>query len=98
MQKIATLFIIALFFCKASCTKNDTVKARVVRDCSGTYLRMNDKDYQVCNLSKVDPFADQAIVSVYYRRLSQCTGEASQVPVCYLLHKNEGWIEVIEIH
>ena len=69
----------------------------VVRDCTGTYLQKDGKDYQVCNLEKVQAFAAGQSVTVSYKKLSVCKGSAADAIVCLMLHANEGWIEVVDI-
>lgn len=71
-------------------------KATINRDCTGTYLEINNKDYFVCNSSIVSSFADGSKIRVKYRSLSVC--EADNTPsVCELYHKHYGRIEITEI-
>jgi len=70
----------------------------VERDCTGTYLRLNGKDYHVCNLEKVSEFPDGVSVKAAFERIDICTGSAmDDAIVCDMLHQNEGWIEVKNI-
>ncbi len=97
MKKIfylfATIFLLTLY----SCTTEKGRAATVVIDCSGTYLKVDDKDYHVCNLEKVASFSNGAAVSVRFKNLTECNGSANDAVICYMLHENEGWIEVEEI-
>ncbi|MES2398151.1 MAG: hypothetical protein V4549_19205 [Bacteroidota bacterium] len=84
-----TITLLTLVACKK--VKNETMT--VVRDCTGTYLRFNEKDYNVCNLEKVSSFPDGVSVTATFRKIKNCTSRA----VCLIFHKNEGWIHVEKI-
>lgn len=81
----------------AGCKKGSPKNAIVYRDCTGTYLRITGKDYQVCNLEKVAPFRDGAAVTASFKNIATCNGSAKDAIVCMMLHANEGWIEVTDI-
>jgi len=93
MKKIifiaTTITLLTLIACKK--VKNETMT--VVRDCSGTYLHFNGKDYNVCNLEKVSSFSDGASVIATFRKIKNCTSGV----VCLIYHENEGWIHVEKI-
>lgn len=92
------LFICLILTCIfSSCCKHDETLATVVCDCTGTYLRISSQDYHVCNLEKVNSFADGASVKVSYTKISVCTGSANEDIVCQMVHGNEGWITVNSI-
>ena len=99
-MKKTLLAAAALVTLAVSCKKQDSdmQTVTVVRDCTGTYLRYQEKDYQVCNLEKLNSYADGAVVLANFRKISQCTGSANDAVVCYMLHPNEGWIEVEKIN
>jgi len=97
MKKI--LFITAVScFLLTSCSKAIHKNAFVVRDCTGTYLRIEGKDYHVCNLEKVRGIPDGTAVAVSYKKLDECHGSAKEEIVCMLLRASEGWIEVKDIN
>lgn len=89
------MFVFSLSSCREE--KKDFVKVTVIRDCTGTYLRWNNKDYHVCNLEKSASFADGASAMASFKKIGACTGSANDQIVCYMLHANEGWIEVEDI-
>lgn len=91
------LFLLVLTTLFPGCKKERNQSVTVERDCTGTYLRLNGKDYQVCNLDKVAPFSDGATVTATFRKIKKCNGLAEDAIVCYMLHTNEGWIEVDKI-
>ena len=91
---ILTLLLTLTFF---SCKKDVTKNATVVKDCTGTYMRSNGKDYKVCNIEKVASFQNGTTVSVSFKELKDCEGSGKIVPTCYMLHEFESWIEIENI-
>lgn len=92
------LIFAALLICTAaSCKKQDLESITVVKDCTGTYLRYEGKDYQVCNIEKLMSYSDGEMVHANFRKIEKCNGTAMDVIVCFMLHPNEGWIEVERI-
>lgn len=96
--------LIAILF-TAACSKETvnregllTRQATIVKDCTGTYLRMNEKDYQVCNLEAASSIPNGTKVTATFRYLAQCKGSAADAIVCMMYHENEGWIEVAELN
>jgi hypothetical protein len=89
------LFAILLTFlsCKKECNKSMTV----VKDCTGTYLRTDGKDYHVCNSDKLESYSNGTEVRATFKKTDKCTGPANDAPVCYMLHENEGWVDVVKI-
>ncbi len=92
-----TLFVLFLTILLAGCKKEINKIVTVVRDCTGTYLRFDGKDYQVCNLEKVSSFSDGSIVTATFKSINVCNGPAKDSVVCLMIHHNEGWIEVEKI-
>lgn len=79
-----------------SCTK-EYKTAKVVRDCTGTYLQITGKDYHVCNIEKTNSYKDDETVKATFSSVSECKGSAADQAVCLMYHENEGWIEVKSI-
>lgn len=69
--------------------------ATVIRDCSGTYLRMGKDDYMVCNFEMLDGRADNSKVKVFYRTQMDCPPREGMV--CMLFHEHKGAIEVTKV-
>lgn len=80
-----------------SCEKERTEKVTVIKDCRGSYLRFDGKDYLICNREKAEPFSDGTIVTATFKEIKNCTGSAKDAIVCMMYHQNEGWIEVEKI-
>lgn len=70
---------------------------KVVKDCTGVYLRFNSKDYRVCNLDKVSSFPDGATVKTTFKKIDSCSDPGQTVFVCNLYHESEGYINVEKI-
>lgn len=49
MKKILSITIVALRLTMVSCKKELNKSMTVVKDCIGTYLRMDGKDSKVCD-------------------------------------------------
>jgi hypothetical protein len=97
MKKLILIATTVSFLILFSCKKEINRTVTVVRDCTGTYLRLDEKDYHVCNLEMVSSFADGTTVTATFKKLKECNGSAKDQFVCYMLHENEGWIEVDKI-
>ena len=95
-KKGKVLVVFSFFFCFAfqSCKKEELLKAAVVRDCTGTYLRVDKLDYAVCNLSSLTSYEDGSAVRVSFTRLSECSSNAI---ACMMLHPHEGYIKVTAV-
>lgn len=98
IKMLGTWVLGILILANVSCVKNGTQEIIVIRDCTGTYLRLKEKDYQVCNLEKLASFHDGATITVSFKKIDVCKGSASKTINCYMLHENEGWIEVENVN
>lgn len=67
----------------------------VIKDCTGSYLRFNDKDYHICNIEIVENYNDGTEVNASFKNIDDCPDNAEIV--CEMLHNNEGWVEVTKI-
>lgn len=90
----AAIFLLTVIACKKE--SSQTMTMTVVRDCTGTYLRNDGKDYQICNVEKIASFADGATVMATFRKLDACNRAVNMVD-CYMYHTKESWIEVSKI-
>ena len=87
------LFLILLF---SSCKKVTHDPVTVVRDCTGTYLRYNEKDWHVCNPEKLDGIQDGQAIKATYKKINDCPA-AENWTVCLMIHENKGWIEILKV-
>lgn len=70
----------------------------VIKDCTGSYLRFNDKDYPICNEMMLDGFSNGAIVRANVIKIKECNNDRIH---CCMVHPHEmelgGPFEVIWI-
>lgn len=90
---ISTLFLLVLAF--SSCDKSAR-NGKIDRDCTGTYLRLNKKDYLICNPAMTDSYVDGSDIRVKFKFKSKCDNTGDH-PVCELYHKSYGFVEITEI-
>jgi len=97
MKKLFLILLTSLGLMLFSCKKKALENMTVVRDCTGTYLRIDRKDYRVCNLEKLTTYNDGVIVKAKFHKLKECNGSGMNQIVCMMYHQHEGWIEVTEV-
>lgn len=96
MKNIRVLFILVILVGIASSCSKWSKKMEVIRDCTGVYLKLDSKEYKVCNESKLDNVATGEKIKVDYDVLTECFGLIEQ-PVCMMYHEYEDLIEVVRI-
>ena len=79
----------------ASCAKISR-NAKIGRDCTGTYLEINNKDYFVCNSFMLNSYPDGSVISVKYQFISECKSD-SNMAICELYHQKFGTVEIVQI-
>lgn len=79
----------------SSCNKSKT-NAKINRDCTGTYLELDNKDYLICNPSMAESYANGSEIEVSFEFKSECNPNPNEV-VCFLYHKSYGFVEIKEI-
>ena len=94
MKTLQFLLMSALFL--TGCIKKECKSMLVVRDCTGTYLRLDGKDYQVCNIGKLSDLSSGTTVNATFHKINSCP-EQDEAVVCMMLHENEGWIIVDKV-
>lgn len=97
MKTIFPLLIVVALTINLACKKSIHKEATVVKDCSGTYLKIGGKDHQVCNAESLSSFESGDKVTINYKCLESCDNLLPIPAICYLNHPNEGWIEVLKI-
>lgn len=76
-----------------SCKTTNFVNAEIQRDCSGTYVRINNEDYLVCNKDELNKFDNGDKVELSINKIKECT-PLKDSAVCLLYHENKGWVNV----
>jgi hypothetical protein len=97
MKNLTSILAITFLLTSIACKKERNKSVTVIKDCTGTYLRAEGKDYHVCNPEKVSSFSSGTNVVATFKRTEECNGSASEAIVCMMFHENEGWIDVIKI-
>ncbi|MGB4773737.1 MAG: hypothetical protein WBP45_01070, partial [Daejeonella sp.] len=69
----------------------------VVKDCTGTYLRLNNKDYKVCNFKTVVSFKEGEKVKASFDKIENCSEEIGLPVTCFLFHEYESQITIKKI-
>jgi hypothetical protein len=93
MKDLNILFVFALLVIFSSCGKRMEENAIVVKDCTGTYLRISEHDYLVCNPEELEQINSETEITAEYREKDDCNFEG---PVCMLYHPYEGAVKVID--
>ena len=97
MQKSALTLLLVFLFLQFGCRKESNQCVTVVRNCTGTYLKWDGKNYQVCNLEQVSGFEDGASLKATFKKIKTCNGSAMEQITCKMLFPHEGFIEVIKV-
>ena len=101
MKNVFTLLFAVgsgLSLLSCACTKISDDSMKVVRDCTGTYLRFEGKDYHVCNLDKLSGFSDGQTVKASFKQVKKCNYKSQPDVVCMMYHENEGWIQILKVN
>ena len=93
LKTILLVFILSTAF---SCSKVNNKNMTVIKDCTGSYLRFNDKDYHICNIETVEYYEDGDEVKASFKKIDACITDT--LVHCEMLHNNEGWVEVTKIN
>lgn len=98
MKIMNTLFAASLLAINITCTSilPASEKATVVRDCTGTYLRVATKDYLVCNNTILKNYKEGAEVTAKFAKTDSCP-EFNDKAVCMMYHENEGTVRISEV-
>jgi len=91
------ILIPTLIFCAlVSCQKKTEKNATVIKDCTGSYVHINDKDYLICNTERVENIETGTELSITYQKAENC--DVLSPTLCEMYHKHEGTIEIIELN
>lgn len=93
-MKMIKILAMALLVCTLqACSKSDATNtnATVIKDCTGVYLRIDNKDYMVCNREKFTNIPEGTTVNAIFTKTDNCNMDWI---VCMMLHEYHGVIEV----
>lgn len=74
-----------------SCTIVQTETMKVVKDCTGIYVQIEGKDYQVCNEGILADYEDGSKINGSFQKVETCPDFADKI-VCMMYHQNEGLV------
>jgi hypothetical protein len=103
---VITILCSLLFVaCKKDKISNDpipqngtiTIKAELNLDCTGKYIRYQNKDFKICNIDKIANLPDNAMVTVKVKRVADCTNNGNFPVACLMYHGYESWVEIISV-
>lgn len=66
---------------------------QVIKDCTGTYLRYNQKDYLVCNNSTLSGYSSGTRISAAFNKIAACGTPAQGI--CNMYHPYEGYAQIV---
>lgn len=82
----AFYILIIVLLATTACKKRTRGTMTVIKDCTGSYLRLDDKDYTIGNEDKLDKFEDGTVVDVVFIKDDKCV--SSRVH-CMTVHVHE---------
>jgi hypothetical protein len=66
--------------------KENVRKVTFVRDCTGSYIRMDAKDYKICNYQDVQNFESGDVLKVSYDSIGKCENSNPEQLTCKMAH------------
>lgn len=89
---LTAIFAAILFSCAA--VNNSEQSGIIVRDCTGTYLRIGEnQDYLVCNSDFLTDKKDGEKVSLVFVYTKECKERDGKI-MCMMYHESKGMIQV----
>jgi hypothetical protein len=82
-------------FGSAEQTMKKKANGTIVRDCTGTYIRIGEADYLVCNKQDLVSIPDNAMVGVKYKKAKKCP--PTDEMVCMMYHEHKGVVYVTKV-
>ncbi|MBL7932795.1 MAG: hypothetical protein JNL60_12875 [Bacteroidia bacterium] len=73
------------------------MSAIVVKDCTGTYLRYDNKDHLICNEDKLDGYESGTAVNVSILRDDNCRSEGVHCAALHHYQCAEGNFWIVKI-
>lgn len=85
---IFSILLIIIVTTSIFCSKVNDKKMTVIKDCTGSYLRYDGKDYHVCNVEVVENYDSGMEVEASFKKINECS--VGNATVCDMYHQNEG--------
>lgn len=94
VSHILPLMIFATLLFSCASVNDSKQTGTIVRDCTGTYLRVGDnQDYLVCNSDILTDKKDGEKVSLVFVYTKECAERDGKI-MCMMYHENKGMIRV----
>ncbi len=95
IKNLITTFSIAGILLSCTSQLNNTSETgNIVRDCTGTYIRIAGKgDFLVCNDKLIKDKKDGEKLNVSYEMTKDCS-ERDGIVTCMMYHENKGLIRI----
>ena len=95
MKYLTISSLIASLFLFNTCEKVAGVKGEIDKDCTGSYLRIEDTDLRICNSNSVKDYPSGTQVKVTYSNTESC--KKSNEIVCLMYREYDGDIYIKKI-
>lgn len=80
-----------------SCQKESYTNATIIKNCTGTYLKVLDKEYLVCGSISNGTFENGQAVLVSFKLTKECATSTAIPATCFMLYPNDGLVNIIDI-
>ncbi|MFP5470934.1 MAG: hypothetical protein ACLGGV_05005 [Bacteroidia bacterium] len=97
MKRSSAYIFCFLFLFLSSCNKVRNINAEFIKDCTGSYIRIDDKDYKICNIDDVEGYQYGDKIQVSFKKLENCDEEESSQIICMLYHHFETFAFITKI-
>lgn len=77
--------------------KSSQQKVEVIKDCTGMYLRVEGKDWQVCNEVMLKDYKSGDHITATFAKTETCPEFDGERAVCMMYHPKEGMIRISKI-
>ena len=84
-----------LFIVLFSCSKKEN-DAILIKDCTGSYLRIDNQDYYITNLEVVEHIESSTHLNVDFKHKKD--SEQKFISICMMHHETAGVIEITKIN
>ncbi len=91
---IATALLISLAIL-SSCERVSGVKGEIVKNCTGSYLKIEDTNLRICNSKLVADLPDGSLVKASYKEPKIC--KADEEIVCMMYYEYDADIEITKV-
>lgn len=94
IQRIVLLIgSLIISFSATACKKSKS--CIIIKDCTGSYIRIEDSDYLICNNQMVNDYESNTKVTVLYKTVEKCP--PTNTIRCRMYHKNEGCVKLFKV-